>query len=57
MVDWDRFGVHKSTVCETVSSLSKAIAHLKNQYIHFEPRRKISDGFYRRASFPSKWSY
>ena len=42
MVDGDLFGVHKSTVCRIVSRVSKAIASLKAQYIHFEPRRDNS---------------
>ena len=52
MVDGDLFGVHKSTVCRIVKRVTKAIASLRDQFIHFEQRREITAGFYRRAGFP-----
>ena len=35
-----------------LSAVSKAIASLKAQYIHFEPKRETTAGFYDRAGFP-----
>jgi len=56
LVVGDTFGVSKATVCRTVHRVTRAIAELRDKYVHFpataEERRSIMQLFYGKSGMP-----
>jgi len=52
----DTFGIHKTTVCRIIHSVSQAIASLRKKYIAFtatqEERLQVMNNFYANSGMP-----